>query len=249
MVITVHRNAAELGSAAAQMAAKKIAALLEKQETVRFIAATGASQFEFLDTLTTIEGVDWSRTTMFHLDEYVGMDSSHPASFVGYLQKRLVGRVQPGTVVFIDGMAKNPEDERERVSQLVTEAPIDIAFIGIGENGHIAFNDPPADFDTETPYLILNLDDACRAQQVGEGWFPDVDAVPEQAYTMSVRQILKSNEIICVVPDKRKAVAVRDCLGPDAKVSPHHPASILKTHPRCHVYLDVDSAALLPDRK
>ncbi len=247
MDIHIYPSKNDMGRAAAEQAGRILKDLLSRKAVVRFIAATGASQFEFLDHLCSLKDIDWSRTEMFHLDEYVGIDETHPASFVGYLRERLVNRVKPGAVHFLNGAAPDPEAERQRLSRFISEAPVDIAFIGIGENGHIAFNDPPADFETEEPYLILNLDEQCRQQQVGEGWFSGLADVPPQAYTMSVRQILKSEHIICTVPDRRKADAVGSCLGKDVEISPMRPASILKTHKRCDVFLD-DAAATKLDR-
>lgn len=246
MKIHIFPDKNAMGAAAAARAAEIIKEILKKQDTLRFIAATGASQFEFLENLCATEGIEWSRTEMFHLDEYVGIDESHPASFVGYLKERLVKRINPGTVHFIRGDAPDREAERRRLSDLIAAAPVDIAFVGIGENGHLAFNDPPADFETEEPYLVLDLDERCRNQQVGEGWFPTFNDVPPQAYSMSVRQILKSRHIICTVPDERKAEAVRNCLGPDADVGPDRPASILQTHADCDVFLDAAAASRLP---
>ena len=245
MTIQVYPNKAQMGRAAAETAAELMKETLEKQPKLRFIAATGASQFEFLDHLCSIPGIDWSRTEMFHLDEYVGIPESHPASFVGYLKKRLVDRVHPGAVQFVRGDAPDSEQERTRISKLIGAEPVDIAFVGIGENGHLAFNDPPADFEAAEPYLVLDLDERCRAQQVGEGWFSSVDEVPPRAYTISIPQILKSNHIICTVPDERKAEAVKHCLSSDHEVTPQWPASILKTHDRCYVFLDEASASLL----
>ncbi len=247
MQIQIEANKEETGRAAAEAAAEVMRDVLSRQETLRFVAATGASQFEFLDHLCAADGIDWNRTVMFHLDEYVGIVESHPASFVGYLRERIVDRVHPGKVHFLRGDTDDPEAERGRLSEIISAAPIDVAFVGIGENGHLAFNDPPADFETREPYLILDLDDRCRAQQVGEGWFATVADVPPKAYTMSVQQILSSREIICTVPDRRKAEAVRNCLADDVEVSPKWPASILKTHDSCRVFLDEDSASLMPN--
>jgi glucosamine-6-phosphate deaminase len=182
---------------------------------------------------------------MFHLDEYVGIPATHPASFRNYLSERLVKRVHPGEVHFIQGDAPNPERECIRIGDLITRAKIAVAFIGIGENGHLAFNDPPADFETERPYLIVNLDEKCRQQQVGEGWFHSLNEVPLQAISMSVKQIMKAEHIICTCPDRRKAEAVRDCLSIDASVTPLLPASILQQHPHAYIFLDKDSASLL----
>ena len=182
---------------------------------------------------------------MFHLDEYIGIPATHPASFRKYLSDRLVERVHPGTVHYIEGDSIDPADEVKRVSNLISKGIVDVAFIGIGENGHLAFNDPPADFVTEEPYIIVDLDDKCRRQQVGEGWFASVDEVPQRAISMSVKQIMRSDVIICTCPDKRKAMAVRDCLSVDSTVTPLHPASILKTHPQAYIFLDKESASLL----
>jgi glucosamine-6-phosphate deaminase len=179
----------------------------------------------------------------FHLDEYVGLPDTHPASFRRYLRERIVERVHPGAFHFVEGDALDVAAECRRAGALLAAKPIDVAFVGIGENGHLAFNDPPADFETEEPYLVLALDDACRRQQLGEGWFERLEDVPARAISMSIRQILKSREILAVVPDRRKAAAVRDCL--ELPVSPTRPASALRRHPRTTLFLDRDSASLL----
>jgi len=238
----------EMARAAAAKAAELLREALAARPTARFVAATGASQFEFLGHLTAAGGIDWGRTVMFHLDEYVGIAESHPASFRKYLRERLVDKVRPGTVHFLAGDAPDARAECRRVGERIAEVPIDAAFVGIGENGHLAFNDPPADFETDAPYLVVDLDDACRRQQVGEGWYGSLDEVPRQAISMSIRQIMKSRAIVCTVPDARKAVAVRDCLSPGAAVSPRQPASILRNHPRTFVYLDAAAASLLERR-
>ena len=182
---------------------------------------------------------------MFHLDEYVGISISHPASFRKYLNERLVNKVRPGKVHLINGNASDPGGECKRLNDLISRVAIDIAFIGIGENGHIAFNDPPADFETEEPYIVVNLDENCRKQQVGEGWFDSIEEVPTRAISMSVKQIMKAEAIICTCPDKRKAEAVRNCLSANAAITPMHPASILKQHKNGYIFLDKDSASLL----
>ena len=232
-----------MSRAAARRAAQSLRAAIGERGGARIIAATGASQFEFLDALTQAPGIDWKRVEMFHLDEYVGLPATHPASFRRYLLERLVNRTGLTRYHFLDADV-DADDVAERVGRELARAPVDVAFVGIGENGHLAFNDPPADFETERPYLIVALDDMCRRQQVGEGWFASIADVPARAVSMSVRQILKSREIICVVPDARKAEAVRACF--DGEVSPMAPASILRTHENTSVYLDRDSAALLP---
>jgi glucosamine-6-phosphate deaminase len=206
------------------------------------VAATGASQIGFLEELTEAEGIDWGRVEMFHLDEYVGLPITHPASFRKYLLERLIDKVGITQYHLLDGTEDAGEVAR-RVGNAIRSSPVDVAFVGIGENGHLAFNDPPADFETEEPYLVVRLDEACRRQQVGEGWFGGISDVPRQAISMSVRQILKTKEIICVVPDARKAHAVKMCF--EGEISPMAPASILRTHPKATVYLDKDSARLL----
>jgi glucosamine-6-phosphate deaminase len=241
--IKVFPDKAEMAAAAAEQAAGLLRRAIEARGRAHVIAATGASQFEFLDALVGAPGIEWERTVFFHLDEYVGLPDSHPASFRRYLKERIVDRVRPGAFHFIAGDAPDPAAEASRVGALIAAHPIDAAFVGIGENGHLAFNDPPADFETGAPYLVVALDEACRRQQLGEGWFPRLEDVPARAISMSVRQILKSAEILCIVPDARKAQAVRDCLEGD--VTPRHPASILQRHPRTTVYLDTPAAALL----
>jgi glucosamine-6-phosphate deaminase len=243
MQIRILDDKTALGEAAASHAAALLREAIAGKGHARAIAATGASQFEFLEALVREGAIDWSKVEFFHLDEYVGLPETHPASFRRYLKERLVARVHPGTFHFIEGDAGDPAAECRRVGALVAQAPIDVAFVGIGENGHLAFNDPPADFETEEPYLVVELDEACRRQQLGEGWFPSLDDVPRRAISMSIRQILESREILCVVPDARKAKAVAECL--EGTVSPRHPSSILQTHARTTVYLDRDSAALL----
>ncbi|PYQ46719.1 MAG: glucosamine-6-phosphate deaminase [Acidobacteria bacterium] len=243
MKIEVLPTKTEMAAAAADRAAAALRAAVEARGRAHVVAATGASQFEFLDALVHRPGVDWARTVFFHLDEYVGLPATHPASFRRYLRERIVERVHPGTFHFIDGDAPDTQAEVARVSALIRAHPIDVAFVGIGENGHLAFNDPPADFDTEEPYLAVALDEACRRQQLGEGWFPRLEDVPARAISMSIRQILKTSEILCVVPDARKAQAVHDCL--EGPVTPQHPASILQRHPRTTIYLDELAAALL----
>ncbi len=233
----------ETSEAAAHAASMKLQAAIAANEHANFIVATGASQFDFLAALTADATIDWNKTTMFHLDEYIGIPETHPASFRKYLQERLVDIVHPGTVHFLNGDTDAPQAECERLNQLIAQHPIDVAFVGIGENGHLAFNDPPADFKTESPYIVVELDEACRLQQVGEGWFAGLDEVPTQAISMSIRQLLKVKAIICTVPDERKAAAVRDCL--TGEITPMHPASILQAHPDCAVFLDAGSASLL----
>jgi glucosamine-6-phosphate deaminase len=186
--------------------------------------------------------IEWKLVEMFHLDEYIGLALAHPASFRGYLLKRLINKVGITRYHLLNGES-DPESVAREVGAELARAPIDVAFVGIGENGHLAFNDPPADFETEEPYLVVQLDEACRRQQMGEGWFATLADVPRTALSMSARQVLKADEIICIVPDARKAPAVAACF--EGEISPKAPASILRTHPRCTIYLDKDSASLL----
>jgi glucosamine-6-phosphate deaminase len=180
---------------------------------------------------------------MYHLDEYISLPEDHPASFRRYLRERLIDRVHLGKVHWIQGDVEDPYTECERLSGIISVEKIDVAFVGMGENGHLAFNDPPADFDTEDPYIVVELDEACRKQQLGEGWFPSIEDIPRRAISMSIRQIMKSQAIVCTVPDKRKARAVKQCL--EGEVSPWYPASILRRHSNAYIYLDKDSASLL----
>ena len=232
------------GAAAAKHAAKSLQAALAKSETARIIAATGASQLDFLQFLTATPGIDWPRVEMFHLDEYIGLPVEHPASFRKYLMERFVRKTGIRRYHLLDG-EQDPTEVVRAVGKELASAPIDIAFVGIGENGHLAFNDPPADFETEEPYLIVELDQACRTQQINEGWFNSIPEVPARAISMSVKQILKSREIIAVVPGAQKARAVKACL--EGEISPLAPASILRTHPNTTIYLDTESASLLTE--
>ena len=243
MDVKIFTSGVELAQAAADEAAGLIRQAIAARSQAYLVAATGASQFEFLDALVLKPGIDWGQVTFFHLDEYVGLPKTHPASFRRYLQERIVDRIHPRAFYFLNGDAVNPAAECQRVGELISRQTIDVAFVGIGENGHLAFNDPPADFETEEPYVIVELNEACRRQQVGEGWFESIEAVPRQAISMSIKQILNARNVLCVVPDQRKAMAVRDCL--ELAISPSHPASALQLHARASIYLDTESAALL----
>lgn len=237
----------QLGKAAAKAAAKEIKKALETKASTNIILATGASQFETLAELVNAEGIDWSKVTMFHLDEYIGLSPDHPASFRRYLQQRFVDKVSALKAVhFVNGDAADPQAECDRLNRIISDHPIDLALVGIGENGHLAFNDPPADFDTDRPYIIVSLDERCRKQQLGEGWFEKLNDVPTRAISMSIRQIIKSSCIIASVPDRRKARAVKDAL--EGPVTNACPASILQNHPNCEILLDLDSASLLSDK-
>ena len=246
MLLRVFKDKVTVGRAAADQGATAIRRALAERGRARIIAASAASQLQFLDALTKAPDIDWPKVEVFHLDEYIGLPASHPASFRYYLMEHLVNKT--GIVHFhgIAGDAPDPSAAARDMGKQLASAPIDIAFLGIGENGHIAFNDPPADFNTEEPYIIVNLDEACRRQQVGEGWFADMSQVPRQAISMSARQILKATELLATVPDQRKAQAVKACM--EGEVSPMAPASILRRHPNATVYLDTNSASLLTQR-
>jgi glucosamine-6-phosphate deaminase len=240
--IKILKDKESLGRAAADHAARSLRRVIHDNGNARVIAATGASQFELLDVLTGAPEIDWSRVEVFHLDEYVGLPITHPASFRKYLLERLIHKTGITRFHLLDGDG-DPESSIRQIGNKLQSTPVDIAFAGIGENGHLAFNDPPADFKTEEPYLVVNLDDVCRQQQVNEGWFSKLADVPKKAISMSVREILRAKEIIVVVPDRRKAQAVKSCL--EGEVSPMVPASILRNHSNATIYLDSDSAALL----
>jgi glucosamine-6-phosphate deaminase len=242
MIIKVFNDKIQLGEAAASQAADAIKRAISERGRARIVAATGASQFEFLNALTKTPGIDWAKVEMFHLDEYAGLPITHPASFRKYLLERLIEPAGIADYHLLDGEA-DPAEGCRRAGAEISAAPIDVAFVGIGENGHLAFNDPPADFETDEPYIVVNLDEACRRQQVGEGWFASLDDVPKQAISMTVKQILKAREIVCVAPDARKAKAVKNCF--ENEISPQFPASILREHGAVTVYLDTESSSLL----
>jgi glucosamine-6-phosphate deaminase len=231
--IRIVPDKATLGAKAAALGAQAIREAQSRFGHANIIVATGASQFELLQNLVTAEGIAWTRVTAFHLDEYVGLTEEHPASFRRYLRLRFMAPLDNAEV----------DAETERLNALIAGKRIDVCFAGIGENCHIAFNDPPADFDTEKPYIVVALDEGCRRQQFGEGWFPSFDAVPQRAISMSVRQILKSELIVVSVSDTRKAQAARDAL--EGPVSNLRPASILQTHPNTVLFIDPPAASLL----
>lgn len=243
MKIQVFDDGQKLGLAAAQQGAQAIRQALEARGAANIIVATGASQFETLAALITEPDIDWTRVTGFHLDEYLGLDDQHPASFRRYLRERFVSQVPLQAFHYVDGSSPDPRGVCDQLGERIGKHPIDVAFVGIGENGHLAFNDPPADFETETPYLVVELDEACRQQQAGEGWFATLDDVPKQAISMSCQQVLKTKKIICSVPDQRKAVAVRNSV--EGPLTPEVPASILQSHDDTILFLDQASASEL----
>ncbi|HEX3624873.1 MAG TPA: glucosamine-6-phosphate deaminase [Verrucomicrobiae bacterium] len=242
MIIKKFNSSADLAQAAARRAAEIISGTIASKGSARIIVATGASHLAFLKAVVASSGIDWSRVEMFHLDEYVGLPVTHGASFRKYLIERFIQPTGIKRYHLLDGEGDLDAVCRQ-TGDAINAGSIHVAFVGIGENGHLAFNDPPADFQTETPYIIVSLDEACRRQQVGEGWFPDLNAVPKQAITISIKQILKAEKILCVTPELRKAKAVKACL--EGPINPAAPASILRTHPDVAVFLDPDSSSLL----
>lgn len=242
--MNIHKSTSknDLGKEAAKIGAQKIRESISSQGEANIIVATGASQFEMLNHLTKENGIDWTKVTGFHLDEYIGIPIDHSASFRLYLWKRFVSKLPvPIKAFHFINADQNPENECLRLERIINDIQINAAFIGIGENSHIAFNDPPADFETSDPYIIVNLDKDCQKQQLGEGWFESLDDVPDQAISMSVTQIMRSEMIICSVPDKRKASAVSKTIA--GEVTTSCPASILQKHPDCSLFLDRGSAS------
>ncbi len=245
MRLYIGKDKNDMAAAAAAAAAEYLRKAIHERGEARMIVATGASQFEFLDSLVKEPRIDWTRVTGFHLDEYVGLPVTHKASFRGYMRERFVGKTPRPLKAFheVNGEAANHAAEIARLGKLLREGPIDVACVGIGENGHLAFNDPPADFDTDEAYIIVDLDDRCRHQQVGEGWFATMDEVPRQAFSMTIRQIMRSKAIVCTCPDVRKAEAVKGAV--EGPVTNRLPASVLQTHSDCGMFLDPASASLL----
>lgn len=238
MNLNICKDAADLGKKAAAQAAAYLKEVIEKNGYARIVLSTGSSQFETLSALIDSD-VDWSKVEMFHLDEYVALPETHIASFRKYLKERFISKINLLDYHLVDG---NPESIPE-LTRLLREKEVDLGLIGIGENGHIAFNDPPADFDTTEAYIVVNLDDACKNQQVGEGWFPTVDDVPKQAISMTVYQILKCKKIITCVPHEVKAKAIYATL--NSEISNMVPATMLRTHPDWSLYVDENSAKLI----
>lgn len=244
MKIHIDPDPATSGKAAARVGAEYLREALAEKHVARIIVATGASQFEMLKSLLEEPGISWGRVTIFHLDEYIGIPVSHEASFRKYLWERFVSKLPEPPRAFhaLDGETE-PAAECKRVGQILSKSDIDVAFIGIGENGHIAFNDPPADFETQEAYHVVELDEACRRQQLGEGWFPTLEDVPRQAISMTVSQIMKSKRIVCTVPDERKSEAVKNSV--EGPVTNEVPASILRQHECVDLFLDEAAASRL----
>jgi glucosamine-6-phosphate deaminase len=246
MRVKIYPDDIKMGQAAADYVEQTLVSVIDRKGRADIILATGASQFTFYDSLREKQSIMWSKVTVFHLDEYAGMSPQHPASFRKYLKERILDYIRPGRVYFLEGDAENLMEEVRRYGNLLKKVDIDLACIGIGENGHIAFNDPPvADFNDPELVKIVKLDEACRLQQLGEGWFPSLNDVPSHALSLTVTGIMRSERISCMVPDKRKAEAVYQALyGP---VSERCPASILRTHRDCTLFLDAKSAGRISE--
>lgn len=240
LLVNIFGTSAEMGNASANFVAKNLQMAIQAKGAANLILATGASQFAFLDALKNLY-VEWNRITVFHLDEYIGLSDQHPASFRKYLKERILDEVKPSKIYLLNGDAPDQVKETKRYAKLLLDHPTDVACIGIGENGHIAFNDPAiADFDDPLWVKVADLDHACRMQQLGEGWFPAFEDVPEQALSLTIPSILRSKVISCVVPEERKAEAVYNTLY--GKISTACPASILRSHPNTILFLDAGSA-------
>lgn len=239
MEIRICQNSKELGKSAARYVAQILKKCISEKGSARIVLSTGASQFDTIEALTQEPGIKWENVEMFHLDEYVDLEPTHIASFRKYLQERFVNKVSPlAAVHFVDGT----EDCIAHLTEEIRKSPIDIGLIGIGENAHIAFNDPPANFDTKEAYIVVNLNDRCKQQQMGEGWFKSIEDVPKQAISMTAYQIMQCEHIVSCVPYKVKAEAVYNTIkSPD--VTNEIPATLLKTHPNFILYLDENSAS------
>jgi glucosamine-6-phosphate deaminase len=243
MDVHIYDTIEQMAEAAADRTATELTRFINEKGHASLMLSTGASQIAYLKALVKRTDVEWGKTTMFHLDEYVGLPQTHPSSFYRYLRERISDIVNPKEIMFINGMGPNPEAECERMAALLPEDGIDVNLVGIGENAHIAFNDPPADFDTKKMFFVATLAEAARKQQLGEGWFPTLDDVPRTAISITVPGIMKSKCIISVVPDARKAQAVKRAL--TEPISPDCPATILRKHPHAHLFVDAPAASLL----
>lgn len=245
MKINIQADSRKLGIEAGKRAAFFIRKAIELNDCANIILATGSSQFATLKQLINEDGIAWDKVSIYHLDEYINLSITHIASFRKYLMERFISKIPKAKAVYLINGEIDPEEECRRLEKLIRKTTIDLALIGIGENGHIAFNDPPADFQTDKAYIVVDLNKECREQQINEGWFESFSEVPGQAISMSVKQIMLSKNIICSVPDKRKAIAVKNTL--EQKVSNWYPATILQNHPHCYLYLEASSAAKLKE--
>ncbi|MFM7101093.1 MAG: glucosamine-6-phosphate deaminase [Verrucomicrobiota bacterium] len=242
--VLVFRGQEDLAAYMTAAVRDTLQAAIERQGSAAAILATGNSQIRFLQQLAASGGVDWSRVTLFHMDEYLGVPADHPACFRRYMKERVESLVHPRAFHYLGGDADLPLDECARYAGLLAAQPIDLCCLGVGENGHLAFNDPPvARFDDPHPVKLVKLDHACKMQQVKEGHFPSLEAVPPYAFTLTIPALLAARKVLCLAPEKRKAAPIQQALrGP---VSTECPASVLRTAPHATLLLDLDSAALL----
>lgn len=248
MYVYICETPEAVGKEAAKKAEEVLSVSIKEKGSASIILATGTSQLNTLKNLTKSSKINWKQVTVFHLDEYIGLSETHPASFRRYIKENFLEKVKKvKEIFFIYGDTLDPAVECERLNRIIYNYKIDLAMVGIGENGHLAFNDPPANFDIEDPFIVVELDEKCRFQQVGEGWFKNIEEVPSRAISMSIKQIMKSDCIICSVSERRKAEACKKAI--EEKVSPNCPSSILQLHNNCYMYLDKDSASLLKNKE
>ncbi len=248
MQVYICKSIEMLGREAGKKAEEILLNSIKEKDSACLVLATGTSQLRTLECLTQSNKIDWSKVSVFHLDEYIGLPETHPASFRRYIKENFLSKVKKvKDIFFINGDSKDPYAECTRLNSIIANYGVDVTLVGIGENGHLAFNDPPANFDIEYPFIVVELDKKCRLQQVGEGWFKKLEDVPSSAISMSIKQITKSRYIICSVPEKRKAEACKNAI--EGKVTPYCPASILQLHKNCYMYLDIDSSSLLKNRE
>jgi len=241
--VLVYKSEAEMVQDVALQTQTYLQNRITQQGAAAVILATGNSQIQFLNALIALGGVDWSKITLFHLDEYLGINADHPASFRRYLRDRVEKRVNPAVFHYIEGDAMQPLDECDRYTNLLQAQPIDLCCLGVGENGHLAFNDPSvAAFDDPRKIKLVQLDKVTRQQQVNEGHFPTLEAVPQYAFTLTLPMICSAQKILCLAPEKRKASAVKEML--QGSISTTIPASILRTQAQATLFLDADSASL-----
>jgi len=242
--VEIYADRGKMGAAAAHAAAKRMKDVIARRGSVTTVFAAAPSQNEFLATLASLEGIDWDQVIAFHMDEYIGLPADAPQGFGYFLRERLFDLVTPGVVHYLNGQARDPAEECRRYAALLEANPVDIVYAGVGENGHLAFNDPPvADFADPVKVKVVELDETCRMQQVHDGCFPDFDSVPTHALTMTIPALMAARWIYTMVPGPTKAQAIRDTL--TGSIGTHCPATALREHPNAVLYADRDSAALL----
>ena len=244
LAVRVYRQQKDMAQDVAQIAQKYLQEILAGQPSAAVILATGNSQIEFLEALIALGGVEWPRLILFHMDEYLGIGAGHKASFRRYMRERVEQRVKPRQFHYLEGDALLPLDECDRYTRLLQAQPIDLCCLGIGENGHIAFNDPPvANFTDPHRVKLVKLDQPCQQQQVNEGHFPSLEAVPQYAFTLTIPMLCSARRMLCIAPEKRKSKAVKDAL--QGSIDTACPASFLRRQPQATLFLDADSASEL----